>query len=222
MRKLISSFLRDERGATTVEMAVIFLPLMVMVLTVFEIGIAYHFMLTAQKAAELGVRYISTRDPIHTGMPRENTVHYRYGSTLDACYQGGAISTDACLDPGGPWVCDGAGLAAECDATEFAALMAEMQRLYPSVTNADVEVTYIYRRLGYAGGDMIPEIRVRIKARPSPLQLLSFLDLFVTVDDSKPNRPVGTITTAASEDWDTLTLREVTASSFGEDMSSDN
>lgn len=213
MKKRLTAFLRDENGATTVEMAVIFLPLMVLVLTVFEIGIAYHFTLTAQKAAELGVRYIATRDPIHTGMPVENRIHYRYGSFGDACYQGGAISSDACLDPGGPWSCDGENLDPACSSDEFTALMGEIQRIYPSVGDDDVRVSYIYHRLGYAGGDLIPEIRVTIKARPSPLQLLSFLDLFASEED---------YAVAGEESWDSLTLRSVSASAFGEDMNTAN
>lgn len=213
MTPRLKSFLRDESGATTVEMAVIFLPLMIMVLTVFEIGIAYHFTLTAQKAAELGVRYAVTRDPIHVNMPRTNVIHYQYGTFGDACYQGGGIGTDSCLDPGGPWICDGAALAGDCDSVEFASMMTEIRRLYPSVNDDDVAIGYYYHRLGYAGGDMIPEVRLTIKSRPSPLQVLSFLDLFATKEG---------YTAEGEENWDALTLRAVTASAFGEDMSSAN
>ncbi len=222
MNAKFRSFLKDERGATTVEMIIIFLPLMILVLTIFEIGIAYHFTLTAQKAAQVGARFVVTRDPVHTGMPSANTIHYRYGAYGDACYQGGAIGTDACLDPGGPWVCDGAALSAQCNSARFNDLLTEMQRLYPSITADDVTVGYYYHRLGYAGGPMVPEVRVTIKSRPSPLQLLSFLDLFVTKDSSNPQRPKVEMAAADEENWDTLTLRSVTASAFGEDLSSSN
>ena len=124
----IARFLKDDSGATTVEMAVIFLPLMILVLTIFEIAIAYHFNLTAQKSAQLGARFLAARDPLHSQMPETNAVHYAYGSYLDMCYQGGGIATDACLDPGGPWICDGASLDASCDIGGFAEMMAEMQR----------------------------------------------------------------------------------------------
>ena len=58
-----------------------------------------------------------------------------------------------------------------------------------------------------------------IRARPSPLQVLSFLDFFVAGDGdgATPDENFGT-----EEDFDTLTLMAVTASAFAEDMSSDN
>lgn len=194
MRGALRRFGADDRGAATIETLVVFLPLMLLTLVIFEIGIAYYLSITAQKAAQLGARLSVARDPIHAEVPRRNTVLYRDGQIGDACFQ--PTGRDACLDPGGPWVCTGAALAGPCDVAGFNALVDEMRRVYPGIDPREVTVAYIYRRLGYAEGPFEPEVVVSIGQRAMPFRLITQLD--------------------------TLQLREVVAGAFAEDLSSAN
>ena len=110
MKARLPSFRRDESGAATIEYVILLLPLIALVFTSFQIALAYHFALTAQKAVELGARIAAVRDPVHTGMPPENAAApgARVG---DSCALGG------CAAPGGPWRCSGSDLgSADCDA----------------------------------------------------------------------------------------------------------
>lgn len=195
MTGALHGYWADERGAATIETLVIFLPLMLLTLTIFEIGLAYYLSITAQKAAQLGARLVVARDPINTAVPLRNPVAYRDGQIGDACYQGPSRN-DACADPGGPWVCDGAALAGNCDVIGFNNVIAEMRRVYPSLDSREVKISYIYRRLGYADGPFEPEVTVTIGNRAMPFSLVTRVNA--------------------------LRLREVVAGAYGEDLRSSN
>jgi len=74
MLSKIRTFLHDTRGAASIEYIVLLLPLIAMVFVSFQITLAYHFSLTAQKAVELGARIAAVRDSVHTGIPTVNAV----------------------------------------------------------------------------------------------------------------------------------------------------
>lgn len=204
MRGALARFLGNEKGGITVEMTVIMMPLLIIVLTVLEVGISFYVILSAQKAAQLGARYVVAEDPIHTGVPTRNVVlppsETNYG---EACFV--ASGTSPCNNPVGPddggWECDGAAFGPSCDAANFTALITTMQIVYPSIAASDVVVRYDDEQLGVAGGPFQPHVQVTVKARPSPLQVLSLIDLFT---------------------GDGVDLREVTASAFGGDLNSNN
>lgn len=191
------SFRRDEAGAATIEYVVLLLPLIALVFTSFQIALAYHFALTAQKAVELGARIAAVRDAVHTGIPAENALApgARVG---DSCALGG------CVEPGGPWRCAGDDLAGpDCDAAAFAAIFDEVGRVAYLLSPEDLTVTYRYANLGFAGGPFTPIIEVSIEERPFFLQF--FFNLAFGSGDNTAER---------------LTLPAVAGSAIAEDLSS--
>lgn len=204
----LRKFLGSERGSVALEVVVIFFPLMMIILMIFQVGVAFYFILAAQKAAQLGARFLAGRDSVYIGadMPMTNQINPLFGEKGDACYQ--ADGNDACIDPGGPWTCrmDTTGsVSGSCDQSAFDAMVAEMKRVYPTSYLSDIVVVYQYEHLGYADGPFVPLITVTILRPPSPLQLITPIGNGEGISDSRH-----------------LYLRPVSASAFGEDLSSLN
>ena len=65
MLSQLKAFLTDRRASASVEYVVLFLPLIALVFTSFQIALAFHFALTAQKAVENGARIAAVRDPVY-------------------------------------------------------------------------------------------------------------------------------------------------------------
>ena len=199
MVRRIRSFLADRSGAATVEYVVLFLPLVALVFTSFQISLAYHFALTSQKAVENGARFAAVRDPAVVGMPEE------YGI--------GTVGGDACSNPGactladpGPWVCEGADLnSGSCDIAAFDAIYQEIASLAYLLQPEDVVIRYRNAGLGYAGGPFVPIIEVSILEKPFFLQF--FFEATAFGGSAEAARP-------GAE-----SLPAVTATAIAEDMS---
>lgn len=200
MRSFLRRFARDEEGSSTIEYIVLLLPLLALVFTSFQIALAYHFALTAQKAVELGARIAAVRDPVHTGLPASNEIETGF-------VEGDSCALGACVAPvGGPWSCSGADLeTANCDAVAYEAIRAEVARVAYLLDPEDLSITYYYGGLGFAEGPFTPIVEVAIEERPFFLQFLFNLAL------ADPD-----------QEADELQLPAVAASAIAEDLSSDN
>lgn len=197
----VHAFLRDERsGAATIEYVVLLLPLLALVFTSFQIALAYHFSLTAQKAVEQGARVAAVRDPVYTALPAKNLLNANGNFSVgDACALG------ACEDMGGPYTCSGADVGGGlCDAAAWNAIETEVASLAYLLDSNDLSVTYYYGALGFADGPFTPIVEVKIRERPFFLQFLFKLGF--------------------SEDDETIEvgLPAVAATAIAEDLSSDN
>lgn len=196
----LRAFGRNENGsAATLEYVVLLLPLLALVFTSFQIALAYHFSLTAQKAVELGARIAAVRDPVFTALPDVNTLNNNGEFEIgDACAAG------ACEDMGGPFTCTGEDVGSElCDATAWAAIAQEVANLAYLLDPDDLSITYFYGALGFAGGPFTPIIEVRIRERPF------FLQFFFNIG-------------IGESDGNEVGLPSVAATAIAEDMSSDN
>lgn len=193
-------FLRNVAGAASIEYVILLLPLIALVFLSFQIALAYHFALTAQKAVELGARIAAVRDPVNTALPAVNELAPDSGfSAGDPCALG------ACLAPAdGPWTCSGDNLTGDCDATAFAQVFDEVARVAYLLDPSDLTVTYSYGALGFAGGPFTPIVEVSIRERP-------FLQFFF-------NLAFGSGEDTSRE----LNLPAVAASAIAEDLSSTN
>ncbi len=201
VRQVWRRFLRDETGAVVIDFLPVFIVLTIIVLMIFEIAISYYVLLGAEKAAKLGARIAATIEAVHDDVPQFNEVNYFFGREGDFCYQ--ASGQDACVDPGGPWTCQGASLGGACNEDTFNKIVEDMRRTFPRLEADGVTISYAYRRLGIVGGPFVPEIEVSIEP-----QSFRFLTLIL-----------GTVTGSLIED-DTAVLGRVTASAFGEDLRS--
>jgi hypothetical protein len=200
-RPKFSDFFDDQNGAVTIEYVVLLLPLLALVFTSFQIALAYHFSLTAQKAVELGARIAAVRDPVYTALPSENTLvssgEFQVG---DSCASG------ACDHMGGPYSCSGSELGTgDCDSDAFAAISNEVSRLAYLLDTDDLTITYYYGALGFAGGPFTPIVEVKIEERPFFLQFMF-------------NLGFGQGGSEAQE----VSLPAVAATSIAEDLSSTN
>ncbi|MEL6233756.1 MAG: TadE/TadG family type IV pilus assembly protein [Pseudomonadota bacterium] len=194
LRSRLGRFLSQEDGSATVELSIILLPLLMVVMTVAEVSIGYFNLESKNKAAQLGARLAAAESPLHSDVWLTNQLITANGQIGDACFQ--ESGNDVCVDPGIVWVCDysGGALTAECDSTLFTNLVNEMRRIHGGLDPEDVRVEYIYRRLGQAGQQFQPEIRVTIQATTLPVNLLSLIGV--------------------------TTIRPSVASNFSEDMTS--
>ena len=192
------SYLQDERGAITIDTAIILLPMIIAVLVVIEICIAFYIVLSSQKAAKFGARYAISESPIHTGVPKSNKHDPSVGKFF-SCFQSSGESP--CIDPGGPWICDGQTYKsdANCVDSRFEALVNAMKVVYPSLPTDNVSIQYSYIQLGYANGPFMPHVQVKVSSRRSPLGIKT---MFTGVEN--------------------LPLREVGASAFEGDLNSNN
>lgn len=202
MRRPIRRFLADRSAAASIEYVVLFLPLMAMVFISFQIALAYHFSLTAQKAVELGARIAAVRDPVHTGMVQTNAINVAVGASF-----GDSCATGNCVVPtGGPWTCSGEDAGSgPCDAAAYNEIFNEVARIAYLLDPADLSVTYSYAGLGFAGGPFVPIVEVAIVERPF------FLQFFFNLASGRPQ--------GGTEE---LQLPAVAASAIAEDLSSTN
>lgn len=160
------TFLRDRRGASAAEFALI-LPLMLLLLFgLIDAGrFAWEYN-RAEKATQMGVRYAVATDPVAPGLAS-------YSFAVD----GGIIAGDpipvaafdyaACDDTDcdpcvGGGVCSGIGY----DPDAFANLVTRMDAMYPAIGPGNVEIEYRNVGLGYAGDpngpDVAPLVTVRL------------------------------------------------------------
>lgn len=189
-------FLSDERAAASIEYVILLLPLIALVFTSFQIALAYHFALTAQKAVELGARIAAVRDAAHRGMPSTNALDAASGMV-----NGDPCGLGACVDPGGPWTCSGADVGGvDCDAAAFNEIFAEVGRIAYLLEPADLTVRYSYGRLGFAGGPFTPIVEVIIEERPFFLQFFFNLAFGSGEDASRELRLPAVAASAIAED----------------------
>jgi hypothetical protein len=202
MAPLIRRLWADRSASATIEYVVLLLPLLALVFVSFQIALAYHFALTAQKAVELGARIASVRDPVSITMPKTNQTNSATGASFgDSCAEG------ACIVPaGGPWTCAGNDLGnGACDPVAYSEIFDEVARIAYLLNPADLSITYTYGGLGYAGGPFTPIVEVAIEERPFFLQF--FFNLALSNPSNKP---------------EALQLPAVAASAIAEDLSSSN
>jgi hypothetical protein len=196
--RALRRFARDERGAVVVDQLPVLFLTMLIVLLIFEIGLAYFLNLGTAKAAQLGARVAVTLPAAHPDVPALNAPRSDDGEAGVWCAQ--PDGSDACVDPGGPWACDGASLGG-CNTLVFDRIVADMRRSYPRLAPEDVVVTYAYRRLGIVGGDFVPEVRVTVRA-----QSYAFLTLVLSQ------------VTGALAEKGPIVFAGASASAFGEHM----
>lgn len=177
---------RREDGAVTIEFLFLFLPLMALVFFIFQIALAYHYMLSAQKGVIMGARIAAVREAVHQAVPAVNTV-------APGARVGDSCSAGACAaPPQNEWICLGRadvsavgasragdgftpGSGADCDDAVFREIYAEINRLAFGVDPEDVTLIYSNSNIGFAGGPYRPLVTVYVPERPLPFTFLGVL-----------------------------------------------
>ncbi len=155
--------LRDDRGASMVEFAIIALLFFVLVFGIIEIALALFQWKSADKATQLGARLAVVSGPAPAGFPTSNTKVDPTVSFGTPCRLGGCVDF-------GTFTCT----AATCGGDAFGYIVGRMQDVYPWLEAADVTIRYSYAGLGFVGGPPAPAVRVEI-SRPFNFIALSGL-----------------------------------------------
>jgi TadE-like protein len=160
-------WLRDQRGTTTVEFAVIAPLFFVLFLGIIELSLALYWWKTTEKAAQIGARYAIVRDLAASAVPATNA------------RSATGVFGMACSDPSSPCVgfadqvCDAGG--AGCDPAAFPEIVQRMEAIFPVIEPENVRITYRYTGLGYAGGPTIPAVTVELHDVPFRLGVLGLI-----------------------------------------------
>ena len=207
LRHKIRRFAVDDQGAVVVDFIPEFFAMVVLVLFVFEIGIAYFLSLRAYKAAQLGARVAVVTQAVHEEVPPRNLRSNPVGMLGEPCFN--PNGPDRCFGtagPGGPWVCDGSALSGSCDSTRFRQIVNDMRRTFPDLGDDEVRITYIYRGLGETGGPFVPEVNVQIQPQAYQFLVLAGLGGGGRSDNNPATRYGGVSASAFGESTDGLNL----------------
>jgi len=178
---VLRSFLRDERGASAAEFALL-LPLILLIFfTILDVG-AYGWMINmGEKSTHMGARFAVVTDPVDTAMTgydfvgkTVSGVTYTQGDIIQASALGveTCTSTACTCVPACPWT-------PAWNTTNFNRIVTRMQMVYPGITAANVVVEYRGSGLGFAGDpsgmDIAPLTTVKLQNLTySPMALSVF------------------------------------------------
>ena len=152
-------FKASEAGAAAVELAIIFPFLLMVTFGIIEFGFVLYQMNMAEKATQFGVRKAVTWDPVAPELATYAGTGAA-GTPLQAGLQVDIICTNA--------GCTGTGAITSptFSSTAFNAVVADMAKIYPTITASNVVVTYHNIGLGFngrPGGAVVPSVTVSLR-----------------------------------------------------------
>jgi len=194
----LARLIRDRRGASAAEFALILPLLLIFLLGILDVGRLLWTWNKAEKATQMGVRYAVATEMVPNGLAAYSFVTsggLSQGDSIPESSFGGA----SCLINAGAVSCS-CKTGATCPGTlvsnsataltAFNNIVSRMQRFMPQITSSSVQIDYDYSGLGYAGdpngSDVSPLVRVSI--RPNTLTFRPILfSLFKTATISLPS-----------------------------------
>lgn len=148
--------LKDTAGSSMIEFSLLMGLLMLFTFSIVDGGYIMYQFNSAQKATQMGARVAATRSPVVTGLNDCGVAN------INNVFAG----TDCSEVPGSDsWsvVCTSSG-GAQCDAAARARVLAEMQRVYPSIDDSNLVITFSGVGLGYVGRAVpIPAVTVQLQ-----------------------------------------------------------
>lgn len=162
-KSFVSRFLRDERGTTLVEMAIVISVFLLILFAILDFGRLGYNWVVAEKAMQRAARIAVVRPPVCAGVP----LYHRRDTGDSGTYPAGTL----CSIDGG--ICQQVNVSCllsapdpdSADAQDTAdELWTMLQPLLPA--NADrsnIQMSYNYdRNLGFVGGPYVPIITAEI------------------------------------------------------------
>lgn len=170
--------LREERGSSAVEFAIVFMLLTVTTFGIFETSLLMLQWHRAEKATQMGARYAvvspmaapELADATGIGGSAEagtSCMDAMTGATLAAC----ALSPDPVICQAGG--CNGYGF----DGDAFEAIVEEMRKALPEIDESNVVVEYRFVGLGFVGRPGGQPLAVTVRLQNMTFDLIVLDDL---------------------------------------------
>lgn len=160
--------LRDRRGISSVEFALVCAVFFLFVFGIVDFARAMWEWNAATKATQVGVRYAVVNDMVSTSLANLKLVGVGGLQAGDSVPIGTAGTTNVitCTKSGGAGTCAGAADPSAFDDAAFTAIVTRMQSVYSDVTEDNVVVEYRHVGLGFVGNplgsDIDPAVTVRL------------------------------------------------------------
>jgi Flp pilus assembly protein TadG len=155
MRSWLRLF-RDQTGATMVEYTLVFTLMMLLTFGLVEFGVVFYQYNAAEKATQIGARYIATRGPVLTGVGD-------CAPASTSSYSAGTYCSNVSGATGAIATCNANAPSGNCQAAVLTALVAKMQQYAPNIQAQNVQVIYRGVGLGFVGrGAPVPMVTVRL------------------------------------------------------------
>jgi len=185
MMSRLASIIRDERASTAAEFAMV-LPLLILFLFgIIDVGRYMWTLNRIEKATQMGVRYAVVSDPVANVVDADfvNTYGQPGGNTVPTSI----FDTATCNSTGNCTVTGTASAASGRNAAAFTAIVTWMQKFYPLITPARVQVTYQNVGLGYAGDPTGPDVAplTTVQVSNMPFQPLVLFGASITLPPIK-------------------------------------
>lgn len=178
MSRIFHRLMRDCRGASAAEFAMVLPLLLIFLLGIVDIGRLMWTWNRAEKATQMGVRYAIVTNFVPATLATQNFA-------LSNGVPGGDPVPTSVFDS---TTCDNVGCSNGWgyDSTAFANIVARMNAMMPEITAADVVIDYQNVGLGYAGDPHGPDVAPLITVR---LRNLDFEPIMFTLFGATINLP---------------------------------
>jgi Flp pilus assembly protein TadG len=189
----IRALFRNCSGSAGAEFAMVLPLLLIVIFGIIDAGRFMWEVNEAQKAVQAGARYAVVTNPVASGITTASFIGVD-GLTQGDRIPAGELGAITCTSSG----CSGTGCPAgmDCssaDSTAFAAIVATMHNLFPSINAANVTVIYSGSGIGYAGDPNGAQIQPLVTIK---LQNLSFQPISTLLFASIPLPSFSTTLTA--------------------------
>lgn len=161
-------FLRDQRGASAAEFALVLPLLLILLFGIIDVGRYMWEHNRAEKATQMGVRYAIVADMVTSGL---ETYSFVVQDGIPAGDTVPASSFDQASCDATSCTCGGSACSAIThDPAAFGAIVDRMELFYPQITDQNVTVEYHNVGLGYAGDPNGPDVAPLVTVRLTGLQ----------------------------------------------------
>lgn len=162
-------------------------------LGIIEMGLAFYWWKSAEKAAQLGVRILVVRDPAAPGVPATNERS-----------EDGILGQPCRLTPSPCTGFDTVECRGDaCTGAGFDMVLSRMRNVFPVIQEDNVLIRYEYIGLGFAGGPAIPAVSVILTEMEFPFFMLGRIFTLLGGDASGPQFLPDIRATLTGEDMST-------------------
>lgn len=179
-------FLRDRRGASAAEFALVLPLLILMLLGVLDAGRFMWEYNRAEKATQMGVRYAVVTEMVPAGLETYSFAlsdGILAGTPVPAAnFTSVECNTTNCSPCTGS-VCGVIGY----DAAAFDAIVARMRLMYPMINDTNVRIEYRNVGLGYAGDPNGPDVAPLVTVRLTGLTFQPLSGMIFGANMAMPN-----------------------------------